>query len=207
MKLYYTKGACSLAPRIIINELQIPCNYESVDLAQKKTQTGADFYTINAKGSVPTLVTDDQHVLTEGAVILQYLADRHQAESLLPSVNDWQRYKVLEWLNFIATELHKGIGAFFNPAITDAMKQSIYLPVLDKRFDLLNQQLAKTDYLVGTHFTLPDAYLFVIGTWAVHFKLGLSKWPVLQQYLQKLAIRPSITKSLEEEQIKITTIA
>ena len=207
MKLYYTKGACSLAPRIIINELNLPCEYESVDLAQKKTQSGTDFYSINPKGSVPTLITDNNDVLTEAVVILQYLSDTQDATSLLPPLNHWQRYKVLEWLNFVATEMHKGLGIFFNPAITEEMKEKIYLPVLYKRFDFINQQLTKTEYLAGSHFTLPDAYLFVVSTWAFYFKLDLTKWSAFQAYLQKIVKRPSVIKSLEEEQIKILSMA
>src|SRR5690349_3300917 len=108
MKLYYSKGACSLAVRIALHELGIPCEFEAVDLKAKKTEKGADFFKINPKGAVPTLVLDDHTVLTENAVIQQYLADKQKAFEVLPPVNDMKRYRALEWLNFVSTELHKG---------------------------------------------------------------------------------------------------
>src|SRR5437870_2266196 len=113
MKLYYSKGACSLAVRILINELNISCKYEAVNLKTKETETGKNFYEINPKGAVPTLILENNNVLTENAVIHQYLADQQKAHHLLPNLNDFKRYQVLEWLNFIATELHKGFSPLF----------------------------------------------------------------------------------------------
>lgn len=122
MKLYYTQAACSLAVRITINEIGLKCDYESVDLKAKKTEKGEDFLKINPKGAVPVLKTNDGEILTENAVILQYLADTNSATKLLPGTGDFKRYRILEWLNYITTELHKTIGALFNPELPQKLK-------------------------------------------------------------------------------------
>lgn len=123
MKLYYSAGTCSLAVRIIINEIGLPSTYEAVDLKTKKTASGQDFLQINPKGSVPVIVTDDNEILTENSVIQQYLADKNNASSLLPALGHFKRYRVLEWLNYISTELHKGCGPLFSPSIPVELKK------------------------------------------------------------------------------------
>src|SRR3990167_6389729 len=128
MKLYYTKGACSLVVRIIINELNINTEFESVNLSTKKTTTGRNFLEINPKGAVPTLEINPKEILTENAVILQYLADNAKATQLLPAIGDFNRYRVLEWLNYVATDLHKGIGILFNPAVTSELRDQLFMP-------------------------------------------------------------------------------
>jgi glutathione S-transferase len=165
MKLYYAKGACSLAVRIVINEIELSCQYESVDLKTKQTETSADFLKINPKGSVPVLVTNEQEVLTENLVIQQYLADTYHAYQLLPKLNDFNRYRTLEWLNYVATELHKGFSPLFNPEMPQEVKDKIVIPVLDKKFAYLNHHLQEHAYLMGKEFTLPDSYLFVVLRW------------------------------------------
>lgn len=202
MKLYYSKAACSLVVRIIINEIGVPCTYESVDLKTKKTETGADFLTINPKGSVPTIVTDSNKILTENAVILQFLADSNNATNLLPPVNDFDRYRVLEWLNFTATELHKGFSPLFNPEIPKEVKEHIFIKNLIKKFTFLNQHLQHNKYLMGDNFTLPDAYVYVILRWATAFKIDFSNFSNLShlmRYFEELQARKSIQKSIEEE--------
>lgn len=201
MKLYYSRGACSLAARIIVNELGLPCEYESVDLKTKKTETGKDFFAINPKGVVPTLETDDKHVLTENAVILQYLADTHPKPELFPPLGQFKRYQVLEWVNYVATELHKGVGVLFHSGISQEMKESFYIPIIRNKFNYLNQQLFHHRYLVENEFTLPDAYLFVILTWAIHFKFNLADWPELERYFLEVKKRPAVIKSLQEEKL------
>ncbi len=199
MKLYYAKGACSLVPRIIINELGLTMvTFESVNLKTKITASGENFLHINPKGSVPVLKLDQGEVLTENAVILQYLADQAKATQLLPNIAEFQRYRVLEWVNFITTELHKGFSVFFNPSIPDTLKNDIFKPLIFKKFDYVNQQL-QNNYLMGSHFTLPDAYLFVILTWATLFKFDLNAWPNLHAYFQRLRDRKSIQLSLMQE--------
>ena len=201
MKLYYTKGACSLAVRIIINELEIPCEYESVDLATKKTENSKDFLQINPKGGVPTIELDDGHILTENAVIQQYLADTHSEKKLLPSINDFERYHTLEWLNYVATELHKGFSPLFNSKLPQEIKDELFIPMLQKKFAYVDKHLQQNKYLLGKHFTLPDGYLFVMLLWANKFKLDLSKFANISQYYQHMRERPAIMKSLKEEHL------
>lgn len=202
MKLYYSKGACSLVPRIIINELGLQCEFESVNLANKQTQAGKDYYAINPKGAVPVLITNNNETLTENAVILQYLADTAKAEQLLPSVGHFSRYRVLEWLNFVATELHKTFGPLFNPNIPQEVKDNISIPMLKTKLGYVNNQLEKNKYLCGDHFTLPDAYLFVMVTWSMHFKINFKELPHIARFYSEMLKRRSVQQSLDEEGIK-----
>lgn len=202
MKLYFSKGACSLAPRIIIHELALACVFESVDLASKKTQSGENFYTINPKGYVPALVTNDGDVLTENLVILQYLAEVNHAITLLPIEKNMQRYRVLEWLDFITTELHKKFGTLFNPNIPKEINEKFFRPQLEARFDLIGQHLEHNEYLAAGHFTLPDAYLFVVLRWAHHFNLEIKNKTALARYFNMLKTRKAVQQSLDEEGLK-----
>lgn len=199
MKLFYSKGACSLAARIAINEMNIPCEYEAVNLADKVTEKGDDFYKINPKGAVPTIITDDKHVLTENAVIHQYLADTHKAVNLLPPVGQIRRYQILEWLNYITTELHKGFGPLFNSEYPEEAKTKFVLPLLKKKFQFVDKQLQSHAYIAGDEYTLPDGYLFVMLLWATFKKIDLSDCPALLKYFEKLKQRPAVQKSLHEE--------
>lgn len=201
MKLYFTKGACSLACRIIINELSIDCHYESVNLKTKKTESGADFLKINDKGAVPTLTLDDNKVLTENSAILQYLADNFNGKHLLPQVPTFERYQVLSWLNYVATDLHKGIGILFYP-LKEELKEQLRMMV-EKKLDYVNACLAQRRYLLGEAFTLPDAYLFVMLSWAISFEFKMEKWPNLIKFYTNLKQRPSIQKSLAQENIQL----
>jgi len=198
MKLYFSKGACSLAPRIVINELKLPCEFESVDLKSKQTNSGEDFLKINPKGYVPVLITPNGETLTENAVILQYLADTTNNHDLLPPLKEFAHYEVLEWVNFITTELHKAFGALFNQQFPQEAKESITIPLIQKRFAFVNTHIKGT-YLMGDRFTLPDAYLFVMLRWAKHFKIDLSQHTNLEKYFNELLNRPSIQQSLKEE--------
>lgn len=200
MKLYYTKDACSLAVRIIINELDLDCSFEPIDLATKKTAAGKDFLSINPKGSVPVLELNDKgDILTENAVILQYLADNGNGFSLLPKMGDFKRYRVLEWLNYVATELHKGIGILFLPTITEEFKNNLIMPKIKAKLSFINDHLQNNVYLLGQDFTLPDAYLYVVLRWTFYFKLDLSQWPNLVRYVDTLNQRPSVVLSLKQE--------
>ncbi len=199
MKLYYTKGACSLACRIIINEIGLDCEYISVDLKSKKTEKGQDFTQINPKGSVPVLITDDEETLTENAVIQQYLADHNNSTDLLPKVRDIKRYHVLEWQNYVATEIHKAFGVLFHDAISNELKEQIFAPIIKKKFLYVDKSLENKSFLIYETFTLPDAYIFVMLTWAAHFNFDLSEWPNITRYFHELKKRPSIKKSLLDE--------
>jgi len=197
MKLYFAKGACSLVPRIIINELNIPCEFESIDMKTKMTESGKNFHDINPKGYVPTIVTDDNQVLTENAVILQYLAD-HYGATLLPGTNDFHRYQILEWINFIATEIHKNFSLLFKPQYPQEVKD-IQMSLLQQKFAYVDKQLSKTTYLSGDNFSLPDAYLLVMLTWTTHFKFDLNSLTHVVRFFNMMLDRPSVKKSLQEE--------
>jgi glutathione S-transferase len=200
MKLYYSKGACSLAIRIILHELNITCEFESVNLQNKQTDSQENFLTINPKGSVPVLVLDNKQILTENAVIQQYLAETFHGTSLLPEKSDFNHYRVLEWLNFVSTDLHKSFSPFFNPKVPDDLKDTIFIPIIVNKLNYVEKHLDSHDYLMGDSFTLPDSYLFVIARWALHFKMiSLENNPSLMRYFNHLKERPSIQQALKEE--------
>lgn len=201
MKLYYSNGACSLAIRIVLNELKCSFTDESVDLKNKKTKNGDDFTKINAKGYVPALQLDNKEVLTEVQAIMQYLADNTDNQKMLAPVKEMKRYRTLEWLNYISTELHKTIGMFFNPALTDDVKNNLLLPRIYDRFAFINATLESKSFLMGEHFTLPDAYLFVILRWALYFKMPVAKYSALHAYFERLHKYPSVHLSLEQEEL------
>lgn len=158
MKLYYAPGACSLSPHIVSREAGINLDLEQVDNREKKTKSGKDYWTINAKGQVPVLELDNGERLTEGPVIVQYLADQKPSSGLVPPPGSIDRYRVLEWLNFVTSELHKTYGPIFRPTTPDEFKK-ISKENLGKRFDWIDQQLAGKQYLTGDKFTVADAYL------------------------------------------------
>jgi glutathione S-transferase len=199
MKLYFTKGACSLVVRIICNELNLNIDYEAVDLRAKKTSAGEDYYAINPKGAVPALQLDDKQILTENSAILQYLADTHHADQLLPTVGDFSRYRVIEWLGYMNSEVHKNFGGLLNKAIPEEIKQNIFLPMLKSKFEFLDKNLQQKKYLLGDNFTLPDAYLFVMIRWLSIFKIDIAGWSNLDRYYNELKSRKSIQKSLADE--------
>jgi len=201
MKLYYAKGACSLAVRIAINELNLNCQYESVDLKDKITEDNQNYLDINLKGAVPALELDNGDVLTENVVIQQYLADTHNGHALLPPIGDLKRYHVLASLEYVSTELHKTLGALFNPNITNDMKSDFIMPMVMNKFKYVNSILEQQDYFSGPAFTLSDGYLFVILRWAKFFEIDLSNFSNILRYFDNLNERESIRKSLEQEGI------
>jgi len=157
MKLYYAPGACSLAAHIALQESAIPFELARVDLRQHVVGSGTDFYTINPKGYVPVLELDDGQRLTEVAVILQYIADRNPG-TLAPAFGSVSRYRLMEWLNFIATEIHKGLGPLWKPTTPDAYK-AVVLDAVGARFDHVVNALGTKPYLTGDAFTIADAPL------------------------------------------------
>lgn len=203
MKLYYSKGACSLAIRILIHEIGISAEFEAVDLATKVTEHGDDYFKINPKGYVPCLSLDNGEILTENAAIQIYLAEEYESTQLLPAMGDFKRYRVIEWINYVGTELHKGAGPLFNSAISQTLKDEIFIPTYKKKLDFVDQQLASSKYLVGEHFTLPDAYLFVILSWIHKFKIEISNWANLTRYFADLKTRKSVQQSLKEEGLRL----
>lgn len=198
MKLYYSPGACSLSPHIILAESGLAFDLEKVDLAAKKTERGADYWKVNPKGYVPALELDDGQVLTEGPAVVQYLADLVPQKKLAPPSGTMERYRLQEWLNFISTELHKGFSPLFNPKAPEDWK-SAARELLGKRVGIAARQLEGRSYLMGEVFTVADAYLFTVLRWARYVKLDLSPWPVLLAYLDRVAARPAVHAALVAE--------
>jgi glutathione S-transferase len=198
MKLYFSPGACSLSPHIVLREAGFNFDLEQVDNREKKTKSGKDYWTINPKGQVPVLEFDNGDRLTEGPVIVQYLADQKPASGLAPAVGSMDRYRVQEWLNFTTSELHKSFGPIFRPTTPDAYK-AISKENLGKRFDWLDKQLAGRQYLMGDRFTIADAYLFTVLRWAQRIELDLGKWPNLKAYVDRVAARPKVQEAMKAE--------
>jgi glutathione S-transferase len=198
MKLYFAPGACSLAPHIVTSELGINVDLEQVNLQEKKTKSGKDYWSINPKGQVPVLELDNGERLTEVPVILQYLSDQKPAAGLAPGTGTMERYRMLEWLNFVTSELHKTFGPLFRPTTPEEFKK-LSKENIGKRFDWLDKQIAGKQYLMGDKFTLPDAYLYVMSRWATGLGMDLSKWPNLKAFAERVATRPNVQQALKEE--------
>jgi len=199
MKLYFAPGACSLSPHIVLHEAGIAAETEKVDLGSKKTASGADFLKINPKGYVPTLQLDDGTLLTEGPAIVQYLADQRPAAKLAPENGSLPRYQLQELLNFISTEIHKSYSPLFKPNSTPEMKQA-FIELLQRRYDVVEQTLAKHQYIAGDQFTVADAYLFTVTNWSRVVKVDLfSNRPNLAAYMQRVAERPAVQSAMRAE--------
>jgi glutathione S-transferase len=198
MKLYYSPGACSLSPHIVLREAGLPFELERVDLATKKTASGGDFLAVNPKGYVPALALDDGSMLTEGPAIVQYLADLRPQSGLAPAAGEAERYHLQEWLNFISSELHKGFGLLFRRNWPEAARQAIEEWV-SRRLDYLVDALGERPYLMGQRFTVADAYLFTVLNWHRALKFELSRWPALLAYQQRVAARPAVQAALQAE--------
>ncbi len=196
MKLYFSPGACSLHPHITLRETGAAFDLVRVDLRAHKTEDGKDYYAINPKGYVPALELDDGSILTEGAVIDQYIADRKPETKMLPPAGTLARYRVQEWLNFIATEIHKAFGPLFGGS--DEAKEQARVKV-GKRFDLVAKALESHAYLVGDSFSVADAYLFNMLTWTQFTGIDLAKWPALQAFFSRIKERPSVQAALAAE--------
>ena len=198
MKLYYAPGACSLSPHIALRETDMTFDLDKVDLGKKKTSDGSDFTKINPLGYVPALELDNGDVLTEGAAIVQYLADQAPAAKLLPEAGTMERYRAQEWLTFISSELHKGFSPLFNPALEGDMKSSV-ITRLESRFDYVDKQLEGQQYLTGDDFSMVDAYGFTIINWANFKDIDLSRWSNISAYMGRVAARPKVHEALKAE--------
>jgi glutathione S-transferase len=198
MKLYYFSGACALSPHIVLLEAGLPYTLEKIDNASKKTASGSDYLTINSKGSVPALQLDDGRVLTEGPAIVQYLADQKPESGLAPRAGTFERYQLMEILNYITSEVHKGFSPLFNPKISADWKASA-LAGLDKKFAWLSSFLGSKPFLMGSTFSVADAYLFTVLNWTGPLKIDLGKWPVLAAFQARVAQRPKVQQAMREQ--------
>ncbi|MCZ2498663.1 glutathione transferase GstA [Xylophilus sp. Kf1] len=199
MKLYFSPGACSLAPHIVLHEAGIAHEAIAAPTKTHRLPDGTDYYSINPLGYVPLLELDDGTRLRESAVIVQYVADQAPAKNLIPAHGTLARYRMLEWLNFIATELHKGFGPLFNPSTPEDFKNATKLK-LKSRFTWLDSQLEGRDFLTGDTFSVADAYLFVVSGWAQRMNLDLNGLERLQGFISRVASRPAVKAALAMEQ-------
>jgi len=195
--LYYSPGACSQAPHILLHEIGLEHDARRVDLKAKALEDGSDYLQVNSKGAVPALQLDSGEVLTENAVILQYLGDRAAWPEVLPPLGSFSRYRVLELVNFITTELHKRFGFLFKPEATDEFKQLV-IGDLSKKLDWIDERLGAGPFLMGEELTLPDPYLFVISGWTEKM-IGLDKWPNLRAFRERMLQRDSVRNVLQFE--------
>ncbi|HEY9538711.1 MAG TPA: glutathione transferase GstA [Kiloniellaceae bacterium] len=199
MKLYYMPGACSLASHITLRETGAAFDLDKVDGKQKRTERGADFTAINPKGYVPVLALDDGEVLTEGAAILQYIADQHPKAGLAPAAGTLARARLQEQLNFVASELHKAYSPLFNPALPEPEKAAARERV-GQKLDVMETLLSDgRSYLVGDSFSVADAYFFVVANWSGHTGIDLERWPHVAAYQQRIAARETVQAALKAE--------
>jgi len=198
MKLYYAPGACSLSPHIVLREADLPHTLVKSDMRSKKLPDGSSFLDINPKGQVPVLELDDGTRVTEGPAIVQYLADLAPAAKLVPPAGSIERVRVQEWLNFITSELHKGFAPLFTPTTPDDYKTIARARVLD-RLTWVDSQLAGRDYLLGSTFTVADAYLFVVAGWSPHAGVDIGALTNLQAFSQRVAARPAVQAAMKAE--------
>jgi glutathione S-transferase len=198
MKLYYAPAACSLAPHIVLRETGLSFDLVKTDTAHHVTADGDDFYAVNAKGQVPVLELDGGARLTEGPVIAQYVADRAGATALMPAAGTLARYRVMEWQNYVTSELHKSFTPLFQDHVDAAAKQAL-AAVLRRKLAWLDRQMAGRSYLTGETFTAADAYLFVVLGWARFVKLDISDLSHLQAFIARVAERPAVREAMRAE--------
>jgi glutathione S-transferase len=198
MKLYYSPGACSLSPHIALLEAGLPYDLVKVDLRAKKLENGDDYLQVNPKGQVPALGLDNGELVTEGPVIVQMIADKAPGKNLAPARDSAERYKLLEWLNFITGELHKNFSPMFNPAIPDEVK-NFFRDRLMSKFKYVDAQLAGRDYLMGKQFSVADGYLYTMLRWADGHKFDLAGLKNLMAFKERVAARPKVQEALTKE--------
>jgi glutathione S-transferase len=197
MKLYYGRGACSLSPHIVLREAGIPFELEQVDIRNGKF-SGGDFTKINPKGYVPALELHNGQILTEGATILQYLADFKPDSNLMPKQGTMERYRCMEWLTFISSEIHKGFSPLFSSQFPAEVK-GIAKDALGKRLDFVNRAMAGNKYLMGDQFTVADAYLFTVLNWSDFVGIDLKPWSALVKFMEQMKQREHVQAALKAE--------
>lgn len=198
MKLYYSPGACSLSPHIVLREAGLAFEAIAAPTKTHKLPDGTDFHSVNPLGYVPFLVLDDGRTLREGPVIVQYLADLVPEKHLAPAAGTFERYELQEWLNFVGTELHKSFGPFFGGPANDEYKASVKERLLS-RLAFVDAHLGKHDYLMGTQFSVADAYLFTVTGWAKHVAIDISHLQNLAAYRERVGARPAVIEAMKAE--------
>lgn len=200
--LYYSPGACSLSVHIALCENELPFDLKKVDLKTKQVADQGNFDAINPKSYVPTLIVEDNKVLTECAAILMYVAHNGK-KTPAPSPNSFAFYRLMEGLVFVSSELHKLIGTFFNPALSGEYKNKV-VEKIRKRFDMMEEYLGRHEYITGEEYTVADSYCFAILRWlnVLDTGINLEDWPRLYAYSEKVRQRPAVQRAMEEEGIK-----
>jgi glutathione S-transferase len=198
MKLYYLKGACSLASNIALREAGLKFDLVSVDRRTKKASDGLDFNEVNPKGYVPALMLDSGEVLTENVTVLQYIADRNPAAKLAPPAGTMERYRLMEWLSFINSEVHKGFSPLFREDAPEDTKQYVRKN-LAVRFDYLQRALGTKKFLMGEQYTVADPYLYTVLSWGAHVNVDIGKWPQVKRYMEGIGARPNVIEALKSE--------
>jgi glutathione S-transferase len=201
MKLYYSPGACSLSPHIVLREAGLDFDLALASTKTKKLADGSDFYQVNPKGQVPVLELNDGVRLTEGPAIVQYLADQKPESGLAPKAGTIERYRLMEWLNFITSELHKGYSPLFNPAMPEEGK-AVYRARTAERLQWVDSQLEGRDYLLGAQFSVADAYLFTVTNWSAVTGIDMSAFKHLAAFRERVAARPAVQAAMEAEGLK-----
>ena len=198
MKLYYLTAACSLASNIALREAGLAFELVKVNRHTKKAADGLDYNEVNPKGYVPALVLDNGEVLTENVAVLQYIADRNPAAKLAPPAGTMERYRLVEWLAFINSEVHKNFSPLFR-ADAPQETQQYARSNLALRLGYLQRVWGARSFLMGEQFTVADAYLYTVLSWSEHVKLDLGQWPALQQFLVRVGARPAVIAALAAE--------
>jgi glutathione S-transferase len=198
MKLYYAFGSCGLSPQIVLREAGLAFELVKVDFATKTTAEG-DYLKVTPKGFVPALQLDDGEIITEGAVILQWISDRKPEAGLLPAHGTLERYRALEWINVVATDLHKGMATMFSPFIDDASKTRFAAGFLHGRFQVIEDHLSGNDYLLGARFSAPDAYLYNVLSWPKRVGIDMAEYAAIERFMQRMEQRPSVQAAREAE--------
>jgi glutathione S-transferase len=200
VKLYFAPGSCGLASQIALRESEQKFELIKVDFATKTTVEG-NYYEVTPKGYVPALKLKNGDVLTEGAVILQWIADGNPERRLLPEFGTRERYKALEWLNFVASDLHKGMGVMFSSFVDGASKSRFAEGYMGPNFDYIEKHLTNNDYVLGDTFSIADAYLYNVLTWAPRVNIDLSKYTSIQKFMARMGMRASVRDALAAEQL------
>jgi glutathione S-transferase len=198
MKLYYSPGACSLSPHIVLRESGLPFTPVMANTKTHQLPDGTDYYTINPLGYVPLLELDDGQRLAEGPAIVQYIADQVPAKKLAPPVGTMERYRLQAWLTFIGTELHKTIGSLFNKSFDDKAR-AVFKKKGEERLAWVDQQLAGKSYLMGDQFTVADAYLFTVAGWGQYVGVDIKPLAHLSAFMARVAARPAVQEAMKAE--------